>query len=94
MQARVPRLVISQPDVCLAIIQAEAKAHFDKRLSTFPEGMPVVTLSALPARPDRWLLARCVRGQTPQMIQVEVCLSRCLMQALSDADTSSVFKQL
>ena len=53
-------------------MQAEARARLEKQLSAFPGGMPVVTLSALPACPDQWLLTRCVRGQTPQVIQIEV----------------------
>ena len=57
---------------CNDVMQAEARAHLDKRFSAFPDYMPVVTLSTLPGRPHQWLLTRCVKGQTPQMVQVEV----------------------
>ena len=53
-------------------MQAEARAHLEKQLSAFPDGMPVVTLNILPGHPDHWLLTRCVSGQTPQLVQIEV----------------------
>ena len=56
-------------------MQAEAQAHLEKQLSAFAENVPVVTLSTLPPRTDQWLLTRCVKGQTPLIVRVEVDFS-------------------
>ena len=73
--------------LCLvsAVMQAEARAHLEKQLSGNPDGTPVVTLSMLPGCPDQWLLTRCVRGQTPHLVQVEVLFLHPAVQCMSMA---------